>query len=192
MEPNFCGLGVLELSGENMNIIEELIPLGRANRPGSKNTCEYITVHETANVKKGANAKNHAKYLKTVKGQTSWHYTVDDKEIYRHLPDDEKSYHTSDKFANESSIAVEICVNEDGDFEKACNLASELIRALRREHGIPVSKIRRHYDWTGKDCPENLRKRGWEKFVEKCGDEASGRVISVDELKSMGYSHIAL
>ncbi len=175
-----------------MNITEDLIQSGRINRPGSRNTCEYITVHETANVNRGANAKNHAKYLKTINGQTSWHYTVDDKAIYRHIPDCEKSYHTSDKDANERSIAVEICVNSDGDFEKACDLAAELIRGLLREHGIPIRNIKRHYDWTGKDCPSRLMKNGWEAFLKKCEIEEELRSISVDELKTMGYTHIIL
>lgn len=187
---------MLPVFGENMNVIENLIPVGSINRPGSRNTCEYITIHETANVKKGADAKSHSKYLVSVKGKTSWHYTVDDKVIYRHLPDCEKSYHTSDKEANEKSIAVEICVNADGDFKKACDMAAELVRELRKTYKIPVSNIRRHFDWTGKDCPEKLRKNGWEEFLKKCGDDeedaAVMRVISVSELKSMGYTHIAL
>ncbi len=192
MEPHFCRMGIFKLSGENMKITEDLIPQGRINRPGSKNSCEYITVHETANPKRGANAKNHAKYLKTVNGQTSWHYTVDDRSIYRHIPDCEKSYHTSDRTANESSIAIEICVNADGDFKKACDLAAGLIRELSLQYGIPVTNIKRHYDWTGKDCPAQLMKDGWEEFLRMCNAESDVSVISVEELKNMGYTHIAL
>ncbi len=176
-----------------MKITEDLIKEGSHNRPGSRNSCRYITIHDTANKKNGANAAAHAKYIKTVKDLTSWHYTVDDTEIYRHIPDEEKSYHTSDKFANENSISVELCVNADGDFEKTLRNAANLVRELKKKYGIGDENIRRHYDWTGKACPESLMKGGWEEFLMLCRDEEkSGKSISIDELKEMGYTRIVI
>src|SRR5690606_40072467 len=68
-----------------MNIVQRLIPAGRANRPGRKITPTYITVHETDNTDAGADAERHAKYLAenpaTAKKPVSWHFTVDDKKI---------------------------------------------------------------------------------------------------------------
>lgn len=174
-----------------MKITEDLIKKGSRNRPGSKNSCLYITVHDTANKKKGANAAAHAKYIKTIKDCTSWHYTVDDTEIYRHIPDDEKSYHTSDKFANENSIAIELCVNADGNFEKTLQNAATLVRTLARKHNIVEENICRHYDWTGKSCPKSLiESEKWEEFLSMCCDEEKS--ISIDELKKMGYTSIVL
>lgn len=173
-----------------MKITEDLIKEGNINRPGNGNSCRYITIHDTANKKKGANAAAHAKYIKTVKDLTSWHYTVDDTEIYRHIPDEEKSYHTSDKFANENSISVELCVNDDGDFEKTLENAAFLVRDLKQKHGIGDQNIRRHYDWTGKNCPASIMNGGWEEFLAKCRDEEKS--ISIDELKKMGYTKIVL
>lgn len=174
-----------------MKITEDLIKNGQKNRPGSRNSCRYITVHDTANKKKGANAAAHAKYIKSIKDCTSWHYTVDDTEIYRHIPDEEKSYHTSDKFANENSIAIELCVNEDGDFEKTLQNAAELVRSLKTKHDIPDANIRRHYDWTGKNCPESMTESNrWEDFLRACRSEEKS--ISIDELRKMGYTSIAL
>ena len=176
-----------------MKITEDLINAGSINRPGSKNSCEYITIHETGNRGDGANAKAHASYIKKIKEKTSWHYTVDDKSIYRHLPDVEKSYHTSDKAANESSIAVELCVNEDGDFGKTVENAVWLCRELSAKYNIPRCNIRRHYDWTGKNCPEILMKSGWDKFLESCfSGEGKEKCISVKELCEMGYTRISL
>ena len=174
-----------------MKITEDLIKKGNRNRPGSRNSCLYITVHDTANKKKGANAASHAKYIKTIKDCTSWHYTVDDTEIYRHIPDEEKSYHTSDKFANENSIAIELCVNADGNFEKTLQNAATLVRTLARKHNIVEENIYRHYDWTGKNCPESLiESERWEEFLRMCCDE--GKSISIEELKKMGYTSIVL
>lgn len=173
-----------------MKIIEDLIEKGSKNRPGSRNSCQYITIHDTANKKKGANAAAHAKYIKTIKDCTSWHYTVDDKEIYRHIPDNEKSYHTSDKLANENSIALELCVNADGDFEKTLDNAAWLVRELSEKYKIEDKNVRRHFEWTGKKCPASLMDSGWEAFLERC--RKSSRSISVEELRKMGYTSVML
>lgn len=173
-----------------MNIIEELIPRGRINRPGTANSCEYITIHETSNSDKGANAASHAKYLKGLKKKTSWHYTVDDESIYRHIPDGEKSFHTSDKAVNESSIAIELCVNSDGKFEKTKENAAELVRELMKTHNIPIENVRTHRSWTGKACPAKLLKNGWEEFLEMCKKKPTEKYVTIDELREMGYTGI--
>ncbi len=173
-----------------MKIAEDLIRKGSINRPGTKNSCRYITVHDTGNKTVGAGASAHASYIKSLKSRTSWHYTVDDREIYRHIPDSEKSYHTSDKFANENSIAIELCVNSDGDFEKTLENGAWLVRELMGKHKIEEKNIRRHFDWTGKKCPASLMDGGWEKFLAKCRGQPKS--ISIDELREMGYTSISL
>ena len=170
-----------------MEIIQDLIPKGRINRPGVKNSCTYITIHDTANKKKGADAAAHARYIKTITNKTSWHYTVDDKSIYQHLPDNEKSYHTSDKGANESSISIELCVNSDGNFDKTVSNAVWLVRELMRKHGVSAENIRGHRDWTGKACPATLKGDKWNEFVRRCAEKEDDKYITIDELRAMGY-----
>lgn len=164
-----------------MTYTEDLIPKGSVNRPCEPCLMQYITVHETANKARGADAKNHAKYLKTLKELKSWHYTVDDKCVYQHLPDNEKSYHTSSRLANEKSIAVEICVNSDGDFEKAKKNAAELISGLMLLHNIPEEHIVSHKYWTGKNCPEQILESGFEKFANMCKNRTKELEKSVQE-----------
>lgn len=180
-----------------MKITQDIIKPGSINRPQTKNSCRYITVHDTANKSRGADAAAHAKYIKSLKEKTSWHYTVDDSGIYQHIPDNEKSYHTSDREANESSIAIELCVNADGDFEKTKQNAAKLVNMIIEKHGILKENIRAHRDWTGKDCPASLRGDAWKAFVRMCTEkkadnELTGRVISIDELRKMGYTAIRL
>ena len=170
-----------------MNIIQELIPKGRINRPGTKNSCKYITIHETGNKSVGANAADHAKYIKGLNGRTSWHYTVDDFLIYQHIPDNEKSYHTSDKTANETSISIELCVNSDGDFYKTVENTERLVRELMKKYKIPAENIRSHRDWTGKNCPAQLVGEKWKEFISHCAAEEKEKFISIEELKNMGY-----
>ncbi len=176
-----------------MNIIQDLIPKGRINRPGTANSCKYITIHDTGNKSVGADAAAHAKYLKGLKKKTSWHYTVDDKCIYQHLPEREKSYHTSDKEANENSIAIELCVNSDGNFVKTVENVVDLIRELTKKMNIPLENIRRHKDWTGKNCPASFTEDAWKAFLAKCAAEDTvpeERFITLDELRAMGYAGI--
>ena len=177
-----------------MKIIQDFIKEGSINRPKIKNSCTYITVHETANEKKGADAAAHASYVKSLNERTSWHYTVDDNVIIQHLPDEEKSYHTASSNANENSIAIELCVNSDGDFERTKENAVWLIRELMKKHNIPKENILSHRDWTGKTCPQKLLENGWDAFIKKCASEDAQvkRYISVAELRAMGYWGIEL
>lgn len=72
-----------------LRIIQEFLPSGADNRPGGSNPDIYITIHETGNFARGADAAAHAAYLRGSSAQAapvSWHYTVDDHSIYQHLP----------------------------------------------------------------------------------------------------------
>ncbi len=71
----------------NADLIQQLLPSGAKNKPGRSMTPKYITMHNTGNTSKGADARAHASYLSSgASGQkVSWHYTVDDEVIYQHL-----------------------------------------------------------------------------------------------------------
>ena len=65
-----------------LRIIQDILPSGAKNRPGGSNPETYITIHETGNFAKGADAAAHAAYLRGSSAQAapvSWHYTVDDQ-----------------------------------------------------------------------------------------------------------------
>lgn len=154
-------------------IQQSLIPSGRKNRPGGSNPDRFITIHETGNYAKGANASAHASYLSSdaaVKAEMSWHYTVDDHAIVQHIPDGEKAWHAGDGAngpGNSTSIGIEICVDADGDFERAQENAAALVRLLMKEHGIGIGNVVQHNHWNGKDCPHTIRHTagGWDAFL---------------------------
>lgn len=157
-----------------MNIIQDFIPVGRRNRPGTKLIGpKFITIHDTANPAKGADALMHARYLKgndAANRPASWHFTVDDQRVVQHLPLDEVAWHAGDGSkgaGNTSSISIEICDNADGDRAKAEANAAELVAELLRQFGLPIDAIVQHNRWTGKNCPHILRQRsgGWEGFL---------------------------
>lgn len=151
-----------------VKIYKQLLPQSAKNVPGRTMKPRYITIHNTANTSKGANAKSHANYMSNGSGgrQASWHYTVDDTEIWQSLKDTQQGWHAGDGKGpgNTQSIGIEICENSDGDFEKAVDNAVWLVRKLMSEHNIPISNVVPHKKWSGKNCPRKLLSR-WNSFI---------------------------
>jgi len=151
-----------------IEIIQDYIPKGKRNRPGIAMKAEYITIHDTANTARGADAKSHAKFLKNTSSSVSWHFTVDDKVIVQHLPVNEVGWHAGDGgngTGNRKSIGIEICENADGNRLLAEFNASYLTARLMYLYNI--NKVVQHNYWTGKDCPRILRKTGrWKDFLD--------------------------
>lgn len=165
-----------------IDLKQDFIPKGSKNRPGFAMSPRYITVHDTGNSRKGANAKNHANYLKNPSTSASWHFTIDDKEIIQHLPLNESAWHAGDGRygrGNRTSIGIEICENADGNRAKAEQNAIKLIQHLMKKCNIPISKIVQHNYWTGKNCPRVIRARkdGWKNFINSIKREAPNVVV---------------
>lgn len=182
------------MSGANRTSI---IPASNSNRPGIKlvgGTPEFITIHETANTKPGANAEMHRKFVNEGKGgeeNVSFHYVVDSKESIQLLPDDEVAWHAGDGrngAGNNRSIAIEVCVNSDGNFLKALANTIQLVVRLMSEFNIPLGKIVQHNHWSGKNCPRKLRLSGWQEFRDSLGAQErvfpeTGKKLKGDFLK---------
>jgi len=148
-------------------IIEKIIPKGRPNRPGYSMQPKYITIHDTANPSKGADALAHARFLQTTVQKSSWHYTVDDQRIVQHLPINESAWHAGDGASgkgNRSSIGIEICENEGIDRARAEKRAAELVAYLLQRLNLPLEAVVPHKHWSGKNCPHLLLPR-WGEFI---------------------------
>ncbi len=142
-----------------VNVYTELIDSNTPARSGEKRIIKYIVIHETDNYEKGVGAANHATFLKKNNtSATSWHYTVDDKVIYHHIPDDEKANHAGEHEGNLHGIGIELCVNEDGDFEATFDNAAKLVAYLIKAYDLDISSIKTHRDFNGKDCPHIILK----------------------------------
>ena len=159
-----------------LEIIQDFIPLNRPNRPSTYNPHYYITIHDTGNTDRGADALAHSAYLKGTDEKVSWHFTVDDTVIVNHLPINETAYHAGDGkngTGNTKSIGIEICVNADGNIEKATDNAARLTAKLLVENKLTIEKVVQHNRWSGKDCPNNLRRctpYSWNMFIAKVED----------------------
>ncbi|MDW0355029.1 N-acetylmuramoyl-L-alanine amidase [Bacillus velezensis] len=172
-----------------VKITKDFIPVGHNNRPGYAMDPAYITVHNTANTARGANAAMHARYEKNPETPTSWHFTVDEKEIYQHLPLNENGWHAGDGnrgTGNRKSIGIEICENSGGDFEKAVANAQWLIKKLMKEQGISLANVVPHQHWSGKYCPRKLLDR-WDSF--KAGISGAPSSPAKTETKTGGATY---
>ncbi|MCW2279118.1 peptidoglycan recognition protein family protein [Heliophilum fasciatum] len=151
-----------------MNVIQDFVQVGAANRPGYPMTSTFITVHNTGNSSKGADATGHAAYIKsTYAGTTSWHFSVDDHQAIQHIPTNENAWHAGDGTngpGNRTSIGVEICENSDGNQAQAEANAIDLIIDLMKQFNIPLANVVPHKHWTGKECPHLILPR-WDAFI---------------------------
>ena len=143
-----------------IGVREEMIAAGRPNRPGTVIRPRFITIHNTSNSGRGANAAAHARFVTRTghyvladgrKSWVSWHVTVDDREAVRHLPLREKGLHAGP--GNGASIAIEVCMHAGID-QAAANLrAARLAALLAFDLSLGAGSLRTHKSWTGKACP---------------------------------------
>lgn len=159
-----------------MNIITMLLPAGSLGRNQARLDFKGVTIHNTDNSNPGADALQNVRYMidNAHNMYNSWHYTVDDHQIIRSVPEDEEAMHTGSREGNHTTVGIEITQNSDGNILKATNNATWLAANILRRHGINRAiwkeNIFQHHDWTGKDCPSQIR-RGipydWNTFVNR-------------------------
>ena len=171
-----------------MNFKEQLVQ-SRTHTWSGTNQKTTITVHETANTSRGAHAQAHANLQSNGNvRQASWHVQVDDAEAIRSFPDDVRCWHAG-KDAQDS-LSLEICVNEDGDYDRALANAAEVVKQWRAEHGLGRDDVVDHNYWTGKDCPAKLRASGeWDAFVASTDPDGDTSTPATSGGKSSGSAN---
>lgn len=153
-----------------------LLPLGSLGRNQAKLDYRGVTIHNTDNPRIGADAEANVHYMleNAYDMYNSWHYTVDDHQIIRSIPEDEEAMHSGSREGNHTTIAIEIAENADGDILKATDTAAWLASDILRRHGqtkaVWKENIFQHHDWTGKNCPAEIRRGNpydWDTFIER-------------------------
>ncbi len=155
-----------------MNITVNHIPLNTPmkRRPGTKMKPTVICVHSTANTQ--STDTNERNWLVNPDNTrvASFHYAVDQDSITEAIPPNEVAYHSGTSKGNNEAISIEIC--ESGNREQVLANAKWLIVHLMNQYNITV--IKRHHDYSGKDCPRILNTdgkwSGWNKFYKETMD----------------------
>lgn len=125
---------------------------------------KYIVIHFVGAT---GGAEANCKYFKDVYRGASAHYFVGhDGEIWQCIEDKNIAWHCGAKLyrhpfcRNSNSIGIELCCRQNaanGTWyfeEKTIKAAIELVQELMWKHKIPIENVIRHYDVSGKICPE--------------------------------------
>ena len=146
-------------------------------KPNEENIL-WVTIHESGMPGKGNDALLLAKVqMESAQGirdrQASWNYQVDENKIYQSFEDNIICWHASDGSAtpgngNTSSIGIEMCINEDGNYDGAMHLDAKLVAMLLTKYNLSLENVKRHFDFAPdkKQCPYYMIEVGrWNEFL---------------------------
>jgi N-acetylmuramoyl-L-alanine amidase CwlA len=131
-----------------MELTERLLPLGLA-RPGTPLPLyNSITIHWIGPYP-SQNVEDPRKWWIDSKQEASAHFILKDDIVICTVPISEVAWHCGCRAGNFSSIGIEVIpASKNGEFSsKSVQTLKELIATLNKV------ELKRHYDWTGKDCP---------------------------------------
>lgn len=138
---------------------------------------EYLVIHYVGAV---SSAKNNAIYFSKNYVGASAHYFVDETDtIYQSVWDKNVAWSVGNstykhpKARNENTLNIEMCVKKSGSKwyfnQKTIENTIWLAKRLVEKYKIPKNNLIRHYDVTGKNCPEPFVKdiKAWNNFKDK-------------------------
>ncbi|MFT4106192.1 MAG: N-acetylmuramoyl-L-alanine amidase [Lacrimispora sp.] len=163
-----------------MDVHKLLTPYNYSN--GQGRSIRYIVIHYVGAL---GGAEANCKYYASGYIGASAHYFVGFKgEIWQSVEDRDIAWHCGAKIyrhaecRNSNSLGIELCVRNKGSqsgtsrdwyFEDATVKAGiRLTKELMKQYGIPADHVIRHYDVTGKICPNpyvyNHTQHTWDSF----------------------------
>ncbi len=165
---------------------EQLANSGNYGGSRAASQIKYLIFHYTGN--DGDKAANNAAYFQQNIVKASAHYFVDDTTVWRSVPDLKvawavggSKYPNADKtgggtmhgiITNTNSISIEMCDTIRNGVYQASEAtlanAAALGRELMAKYGIPLERVYRHFDVTGKHCPSYLvNAQKWAEFKKR-------------------------
>ena len=127
---------------------------------------EYIIYHDTGNPNSNSKAMANINYMNGQYNTTarSWHYTVEERDIYQTIPDNEVAWHGDAYDAYAKSIGVETCIAYGMDLFKVWRTTGKLMASLIYKYNLNDDCVKQHYEImqmagssSPKDCPQTLR-----------------------------------
>lgn len=149
---------------------------------------KYIVEHDTGVL--GQTAKNNADYFYTVNRGASANYFVDKISIYEVVSPGKKAWHVGDDKSgdnhdvgdlinNSNTVGIELCAEKDGTFHpQTIANAAWLTKKLMKDFGVPASKVVRHYDASGKNCPQRMNTDGKWTLWYKYHKQLTGQTVT--------------
>lgn len=181
-----------------MQIIKSLTPYN--HNEGIADRIKYIVIHYVGAT---GGAEANCKWYAGADRRASAHYYVDfDGSVWQSVEDQNIAWHCGAKSykhpecRNANSIGIEMCVRNKGSqadtsrdwyFEDATvQTAIALTKELMAKYNIPADHVIRHYDVTGKICPNpfvyNHTKHTWEAFK-------AALVVAPEPVYTIGWHH---
>ena len=161
-------------------------------RVGNGKRNKYIVIHYVGSL---GGAEDNCRYFQGNYRGASAHYFVGHKgEIFQSVLDKNISWHcgaTTYKHPycrNTNSIGIEMCCrkNSKGWYfeEETVKATIELTKELMKKYNIPASNVIRHFDVTGKVCPEPYvrNSQAWDSFkasLTATNTAATGYVVRI-------------
>lgn len=146
-----------------MKITKKLTKVNFQDKNSTKRI-KYIVIHYVGAT---GGAEDNCKYFYSTYRGVSAHYFVGHKgEIWQCVDDADIAWHcgTKGKYKhkycrNSNSLGIEMCCRKDakGNWyfeEETVKATIELTQFLMKKYGIKIENVLRHYDVTGKKCPE--------------------------------------
>ena len=143
-------------------------------RKGNGKHNKYIVLHYVGAT---GSAEDNCKYfLSNYRGASAHYFVGHNGEVFQSVLDRDVAWHcgaTTYKHPycrNTNSIGIELCCRKGANgwyFEEATiKAAKELTKQLMKKYNIPVANVIRHYDVTGKTCPEPFVRdsQAWDSF----------------------------
>lgn len=162
--------------------INKLLTPYNLNRLGDTSRIKYIVIHYVGAT--GGAEANCRYYASKYIGASAHYYVGFGGEIWQSVEDGDIAWHCGAKdylhpeCRNSNSIGIELCVRNKGSqaadsrdwyFEEATvQAATMLTRKLMEKYSVPADHVLRHYDVTGKICPNpyvyNHTAHTWDAF----------------------------
>lgn len=190
-----------------MNINRHIANKANYGEHRSTSQIKYLVYHYTAN--DGDTDEANANYFKNNIVEASAHYFVDDNSITQSVPDDYVAWSVGgSKYANTNggkfhgictnynSISIELCDNvRNGVYDftpNTLNNAVELGRMLMKKYNIPLDRVIRHYDVTGKICPKPFvdNERAWIEFKKRLENKVMINGVNTVRRLCPGSAHL--
>lgn len=178
----------------------EQIPCHTGNYTARRTSAiRYIVIHYVGAV---STARQNGVYFQGANRQASAHYFVDETAVVQSVPDTGRAWHCGaasyrhPECRNDNSLGVELCCRQNADgtwcfAPETVTRAVQLVRTLMAQYGVEIDHIVRHYDVTGKVCPEPFVRDAaqWANFKARLTapetEEEDGNMIRYNTVAEM-------